>query len=478
MTAKQGVLPLKQDASGGGTVTSVSVAAANGFAGTVANPTSAPDITIQTTVTGILNGNGTAVSAATGADLPAMTSTVGGAVPTPPNDATKFLNGTGAWSSAGTGTVTNTGTLTANQLVIGNGSADVKVLGSAGTTTTVLHGNAAGAPTFGAVSLTADVSGTLPVGNGGTGLTTGTSGGVLAFTGSGTIASSGALTANRLVLGGGAGAAPTVMASAGTTTTVLHGNASGAPTFGAVSLTADVTGTLPVANGGTGVATLTAYAPIFGGTTGTGAVQSGTVGSAGQVLTSNGAGALPTFQNAAGGGSWVYIGSATATPGASSFAINSGFSSTYDVYVAVLSNFTCSSTQGSVNIQLEIGGSFQTSGYRYSAEGTNSSGGVVGGGTSVSDTNIYVAQDLDGTSAAATAEITFYIYLPADTTVRKQISWIGSVNVYNGGTRGIANLNGSGDYSGSTSALTGIRVYPGARTVQGGTWRLYGIKNS
>jgi hypothetical protein len=39
--------------------------------------------------------------------------------------------------------------------------------------------------------------------------------------------------------------------SPGTTTTVLHGNAAGAPTFGAVSLTADVTSTLPVANGGT-----------------------------------------------------------------------------------------------------------------------------------------------------------------------------------------------------------------------------------
>jgi hypothetical protein len=54
-----------------------------------------------------------------------------------------------------------------------------------------------------------------------------------------------------------------------------------------------------VADGGTGVSTLTAYAPIFGGTTGTGAVQSGSVGSAGQILTSNGIGALPTFQNRA-----------------------------------------------------------------------------------------------------------------------------------------------------------------------------------
>jgi hypothetical protein len=59
-----------------------------------------------------------------------------------------------------------------------------------------------------------------------------------------------------------------------------------------------------VADGGTGVSSLTAYAVICGGTTSTGAVQSiASVGTAGHVLTSNGAGALPTFQAAAGGGS-------------------------------------------------------------------------------------------------------------------------------------------------------------------------------
>jgi hypothetical protein len=76
----------------------------------------------------------------------------------------------------------------------------------------------------------------------------GTSGGIPYFDSATTWASSGVLTANRLVLGGGAGAAPTVVASLGTTTTVLHGNAAGAPTFGAVSLSADVTGNLPVTN--------------------------------------------------------------------------------------------------------------------------------------------------------------------------------------------------------------------------------------
>jgi hypothetical protein len=76
----------------------------------------------------------------------------------------------------------------------------------------------------------------------------GTSGGIPYFDSATTWASSGVLTANRLVLGGGAGAAPAVVASLGTSTTVLHGNASGAPTFGAVSLATDVTGNLPVTN--------------------------------------------------------------------------------------------------------------------------------------------------------------------------------------------------------------------------------------
>lgn len=50
---------------GSGTVTSVSVATANGFAGTVATATTTPAVTVKTTVTGLLKGNGTAVSAAT-----------------------------------------------------------------------------------------------------------------------------------------------------------------------------------------------------------------------------------------------------------------------------------------------------------------------------------------------------------------------------------------------------------------------------
>ena len=114
----------------------------------------------------------------------------------------------------------------------------------------------------------------------------GTSGGIPYFSSASTWASSGALTANALVLGGGAGAAPTVLGSLGTTSTVLHGNAAGAPTFGAVALGSDVSGTLPLGNGGTGLTSFTAGDLVYFAS-GTSFTKLG-IGTNGQVLTSSG----------------------------------------------------------------------------------------------------------------------------------------------------------------------------------------------
>ena len=83
----------------------------------------------------------------------------------------------------------------------------------------------------------------LPVASGGTGLTAGTSGGVLAYTASGTLASSAALTQYGVVYGGGAGAVPVATAN-GTTGQAFIATTSGAPSWG----------TLGPAGGGTGVA--------------------------------------------------------------------------------------------------------------------------------------------------------------------------------------------------------------------------------
>jgi len=63
---------------GSGTVTTVSVVSANGLAGSVANASSTPAITLSTSITGVLKGNGTAISAATaGTDYVAPSGALG-----------------------------------------------------------------------------------------------------------------------------------------------------------------------------------------------------------------------------------------------------------------------------------------------------------------------------------------------------------------------------------------------------------------
>jgi hypothetical protein len=65
LTATTGGAPTWANPATSGTVTSVSVVSANGFAGTVATATTTPAITLTTSITGVLKGNGTAISAAT-----------------------------------------------------------------------------------------------------------------------------------------------------------------------------------------------------------------------------------------------------------------------------------------------------------------------------------------------------------------------------------------------------------------------------
>lgn len=120
-----------------GTVTSVSVVSANGLAGTVATATSTPAITLSTSVTGVLKGNGTAISAATaGTDYLAP----GGALGTPASGTLTNTTGlplttgvTGTLPVANGGTGTTTPSIVAGTNVTVSGTWPNQTINSSGT---------------------------------------------------------------------------------------------------------------------------------------------------------------------------------------------------------------------------------------------------------------------------------------------------------------------------------------------------------
>ncbi len=190
------------------------------------------------------SGNGTiggTLSVTGTSTLGALTQTGASSINTTGSAATSIgVGGTGAVNLGNSTGGVNVKTLTTAGVVTNTATGTLGTL--PGTTSTVLHGNAAGAPSFGQVALGSEVSGILPIANGGTG-------------------SSAQnwvdLTTNQTAAGnktwsGNASFGGTVNVSPFTSAGVVHNNASGLLSSSAVSLTSDVSGVLPVANGGTG----------------------------------------------------------------------------------------------------------------------------------------------------------------------------------------------------------------------------------
>lgn len=158
------------------------------------------------------------------------------------------ITSSGTITMAGTLDADNGGTgqttYTIGDLLYASGTTALSKL-AAGTANYSLVSNGAGiAPSYQLVSLTAGVTGTLPIGNGGTGQTTASAAfdALAPTTTRGDLIYRGASSNTRLAVG----AANYALLSNGTD-----------PVWGQVSLSAGVTGTLPATNGGTGLASYT-----------------------------------------------------------------------------------------------------------------------------------------------------------------------------------------------------------------------------
>lgn len=130
-------------------------------------------------------------------------------------------------------------------------------------------------------------AGTLAVARGGTGLTSYTTGDIIYASGAGTLGKLADVATGNVLLSGGVGVAPA---------------------YGKVGLTTHVSGTLPVANGGTGATTLTSNGVLYGNATG--AIQASAAGTSGQLLVANGSG-VPTFVSLSGDATLASTGAIT-----------------------------------------------------------------------------------------------------------------------------------------------------------------------
>jgi hypothetical protein len=228
---------------------------------------SALGVTVAGTTGQVLVGNtGTAPSWSTLSGI-GVTSFSAGSTGLTPSTAT-----TGIVTLAGTLIAANGGTGFASyavgDLLFASTTTVLSKLADVATGNALISGGIGVAPSYGKIGLTTHVSGTLDVGNGGTGATTLTANGVLYGSGTSAIAAT-AVGATGEVLVGNTGGAPSWAALTGIGVTSFSAGTTGLTPNSATTGAITLAGTLGVANGGTGTATaFTAGSVVFAGASG------------------------------------------------------------------------------------------------------------------------------------------------------------------------------------------------------------------
>lgn len=283
-------------------------------------------------------------------------------------------------------------------------------------------------------------------------------------------------TAGGVVYGDGTNYAST---AAGTSGQVLISGGSGAPSFSTnISGNAtNVTGTVAVANGGTGATTLTANNVLLGN--GTSALQVVAPGTNGNVLTSNGT----TWTSAAlpASGAMTLISTQNIASGsATQYITFSGLSTTYNAYMLmILSARGNASAYLDAFLQVFAGGSWITSNYITGASAVATSTlNITDGGGSAGGTSFYLTPTGNGSASIFGNELAGAIYLY---NTNRTAGSGGLANVYISSTlsgyngAGYGGIATGGGYLALSNNITQIRFGCNDWGTIYGTFSLYGI---
>jgi len=200
------------------------------------------------------------------------------------------------------------------------------------------------------------------------------------------------------------------------------------------------------------------------------------VGTATHVLTSNGAGAAPTFQ-AAGGGAWVLIGTQTASTSAS--LTQTGLDATYDTYVIILSHFVPVSGYAKLYLRLGTSSGILTAGnYEYGSI-ERSSYQAISVGRTYTYTSLFfpltvgLAGDIPNASGEGANSTIYLTNKPFDSSTEPQVQ---AATTYSDATWStISRFDGR--YS-VNSAIDRVQVYFSTGNISVGRMTVWGISHA
>jgi len=198
-------------------------------------------------------------------------------------------------------------------------------------------------------------------------------------------------------------------------------------------------------------------------------------GSDDEVLTL--ASGVPSWAAAAGGGAWTWLNN-TSISNDSTVDIETGIDSTYPLYAMIFHMVKPVANGESLLFKIKAGGSYQSSNYQYHSTTTHADQTALdfSNANSTSASYIQLISAGVGNSGQTGANISGFFYLPnPSNTVISKNCWWGVSSMESDGVGMFS--QGYGFYQ-DGSAVTGVQFYMGSGNMDSGTISLYGIKNS
>ena len=195
-------------------------------------------------------------------------------------------------------------------------------------------------------------------------------------------------------------------------------------------------------------------------------------GTSGQVLTSGGSGAAPTWSTPSAG-AMVFISSQTASGAPTTIDFTSGFDTTYDNYVLMYQNVLSSVDNTELAIRLYKDGLFQSAGYTSQYSDSRAGTTITTNGSISSSYIQFNTGNTTGNATYQSGQIQIF-------NVNSNATYAGQIQgqiMGSGGANTGKNYTAFGSGAQSTTAFVrGIRFFWGSGgTFTSGTFRLYGI---